>query len=375
MRLAKRGGRREELDEILAEIEPAEILDYEGVDYRVTNGNSGTQLNIRECPRCGGSSWKVYLNEETGLGNCFHGACVGERGYTLFTFVQHLNGMTPRETVHYLKSYLNGRGWRPKTKRAPKAAPETPADISVPSSIALGTNNELAYLKKRGFAGAWQARYQWRYCASGSFDYLDPKTGESKQQRYDGRVIIPVHDFDGKLVTFQGRDTTGGADRKYLFPPGLPGTGRFLYNAHRVRKKVSVILGEGALDVAAIELAIAKAKILDRVGAVGSFGKSLSGSPSRSGQDQYSQLMELKRLGMKELVFMWDGERKTIAAACKEIGRLGFLGVRLRLAILPPNKDPNEVGWREVIKAYKEALVCDRGSLMKLRMKLAFGES
>ena len=66
-----------ELDfaELMDSISAEDILEYFGARYKRTTGSHGHQLNVRECPLCGGGNWKVYLNEETGLGNCFHGDC------------------------------------------------------------------------------------------------------------------------------------------------------------------------------------------------------------------------------------------------------------------------------------------------------------
>ncbi len=75
-------------------------------------------------------------------------------------------------------------------------------------------------------------------------------------QKGERRLLIPVYDLDGKLVTFQGRDIIGDQDAKYLFPPALPGTGRFLYNGHNAVRARRIAMGEGAFDVFSLKAAI-----------------------------------------------------------------------------------------------------------------------
>ncbi len=66
---------KEEFREMMESVDMEEWLSHEGVEYRNTRGTKGEQLNVRTCPSCGKDEWKVYLNAETGLGNCFSGSC------------------------------------------------------------------------------------------------------------------------------------------------------------------------------------------------------------------------------------------------------------------------------------------------------------
>ncbi len=66
---------KEEIIEILEKIDIEAYLDREGIEYRGPYGSSGLQLNLKTCPVCGGDKWKVFLNAESGLGNCFSGSC------------------------------------------------------------------------------------------------------------------------------------------------------------------------------------------------------------------------------------------------------------------------------------------------------------
>jgi DNA primase len=52
---------------------------------------------------------------------------------------------------------------------------------------------------------------------------------------------------------------------------------------------------------------------------------------------------------------MWDGELSALTAALDGAKRISGLGLRARIALLPPGKDPNEVLPEVVRQAYYEA--------------------
>lgn len=359
----------EELNDLLDMMDVEDFLSFEGLDYRVTRGRSGTQLNLRECPRCHGRDWKVYLNAETGLGTCFHGSCVGEPGFNKFSFVYHLNDKSYRDTINVLKRYGQSVGWRPKVrKEKPQDEPE--CDLVLPESFALPINGKtLKYLTDRGFGPSVAEYFEWRFCKSGFYSYTHG--GERKKQDYSNRVIIPVRNIEGTLVTFQGRSIESNPLRKYIFPPGLPGAGRFIYNANNAVGKTRAIMGEGVFDVAAIKIALDQAGYSD-IAAIGSFGKSLSMASSGDDRDQLSELKALHSAGLREITMMWDGEPSTIAAAVDTALELTRYGFDTRVAVLPDGKDPNEVSATSVIAAFDKAIIMNRVNAIRLKSKYRF---
>lgn len=50
---------------------------------------------------------------------------------------------------------------------------------------------------------------------------------------YSDRLIIPIYDSYGSLITFEARDMTGKAEKKALYPRGSP-MARMLYNNHNL---------------------------------------------------------------------------------------------------------------------------------------------
>src|SRR5690606_9971530 len=94
-----------------------------------------------------------------------------------------------------------------------------------------------------------------RFCHKGLWKYRDEVRGNCFVD-FSQRIIIPVFDLDGNLVSFQGRDITGKAEKKYLFPNGFASTGEHLYNGHNVQRTARIVVGEGAFDVAATKVAL-----------------------------------------------------------------------------------------------------------------------
>lgn len=334
-----------ELTEILDNLDMEDYLSWAGVDYKRTHGHSGSQLNLKECPRCHGASWKVYLNAESGLGNCFHGSCAGEPGFNKFTFIKALQDLTGGGTVKHLEEYAREAGWRPK--RTVAVAVEM-GDIELPKSIELPYNGQNAiYLIDRGITPEITAYFSLRLCRKGWYKYY--KGAEEHFQAYHNRILIPIYDLDGKMVNFQGRDMTGISERRYQFPPGLAGTGHFLYNGQNAWGAEHVVINEGAFDVMSTKMALDEDVDLRRVVPIGTFGKHLS-----EGEDgQLGRLMKLKAAGLRRITLMWDID--ALKDAVKEAVRLNSFGFETYVALLP-GKDPNELPAFEVRKAFKDAV-------------------
>lgn len=324
--------------EMLDMVDVEDFLTVHGIEFRSGMGSSGPQLNLRRCPVCEGEKWKVYLNAETGLGNCFSGSC--EAKFNKWSYIKALCGRTAYQE---LKDYCKDLGWRPKPK---SLQPAVTSDVVLPNYVEIQPGTpEHEYLYRRGFDDHDIDHFQWKYCRYGSIP------GPEGEQFFTGRIIIPVFDLYGSLVTFQGRDITGQAKNKYKFPKGLKGTGKYLYNGWEAADCEEVIIGEGVFDVAAIRRAIQS--LAPEVGTVGSFGKSLS--KNRNQDDQYHSLIEMQKRNLRRVIFMWDGERSALISAYETALVLRHYDFRVAVAELPKDKDPNEVSPQEVVAAYTAA--------------------
>jgi len=339
-----------DITDILEAIDMESWLDMQGIDYRITHGSRGTQINVRDCPVCGSNKWKVYLNAETGLGNCFAGDHPEGENFNKWSFIKAELGGSNREVVDHLKGIVAEIGWLPKKIKAEPVQESVPS-LQLPESVPIPyKGRNLAYLEVRGITSEAAKHFALRFSKSGVFPYRIK--GKKFVQRYTERVIIPIHDLDGDLVSFQGRDTTGNADRKYLFPPGFASTSKLLYNAHNARGAKHVVVTEGVFDTIAVWQAFKPNPILRQVVPIATFGKHLSHADKT---DQFSQFIRLKSLGLEKVTMMWDSESSAINAAIKAGKLLKSIGLEVNIAILPRGMDPNEAMPDEVIKTFESA--------------------
>lgn len=347
------------------------FLDRESIAFKETRGVNGAQLNIKDCPNpsCRDNRYRVYFGVDTGRGNCF---LCGE-GFTKAKFIHmHFGFDSWAQTCREMETLLKEQGWRP-IRKALVAVSD--ADVVLPMSdpLPLIDGSNLAYLEQRGFGADIAKYFGLRWCQFGWWKFKEPD-GTTSVQNFENRIIIPVYDLDGELKTFQGRDLTGTSNRKYLFPKALPGTGRYLLNGQNVVATNHVVMGEGAFDVAAIKQALDEVSDLRSIVPVGSFGKHLSYGDS-NGDDQLGRFVALKARGLKFVTIMWDGEEKALLAALAAAKLLTGIGLIARVALLPFEKDPNEVTPDVVRKAFHTATVWTPSIDIKWRLRNPYAKS
>ena len=345
-----------ELSELLEKISLENFLDREMLDYRLTSGSSGQQLNIQSCPFCGTSKWKVFANINTGLGNCFSGSC--ERRFNIYSFIREtLSGSSHFDIMQVIRSMALESGYRPKVKSYNFV--DNPNKLIMPDAVALPYNGKnLSYLAQRGVNSDICAYFHLRYCATGAYEYLT-HDGKKIKQSYKNRIIIPIYNISGELVSFQGRDITGTAEKKYLFPPGIASTAKYLFNAHNAVRSDTIIIAEGVFDVMSLWGALVELSKLEYIQPVATFGKHLS-------EEQRMQLLALKEKGLKRVIFCWDSESLAIKAAIHFALSVVGLGLEALVAILPKGKDPNESTTAEIKRAIENAYKIDK--LMAVRL-------
>ena len=205
----------------------------------------------------------------------------------------------------------------------------------------------LAYLKSRGVNDETIQQSQLGYAAPGRRNLVKAATqaGYSIQQlvdvgliknddrgpvdRFRGRIIFPILDDRGIPVGFGGRALAEDLLPKYLNSPTTPlyDKSKTLYNLYQARQDIqrtgSALLVEGYLD----------ALILHQAGiknVVASLGTSLSAS--------HASL--LKRFS-EEVVIVYDGDAAGLQATLRGLHLLLKEELRVRIALLPPDQDPD----------------------------------
>ena len=206
----------------------------------------------------------------------------------------------------------------------------------------------LAYLKNRDIKDQTIREFQLGYATPGRQDIVKAATqaGFSIQQlidvglirnddqgttdRFRRRVIFPIRDERGNPVGFGGRALSEEQLPKYLNSPttALYDKSKTLYNLYEARpaiqKEGKVILVEGYFD----------ALIPYQAGAqnvVASLGTSFSTS--------HADL--LKRFA-EETILLYDGDPAGFQATLRGLHILLAAGLRVRIASLPPDTDPDQ---------------------------------
>jgi len=153
--------------------------------------------------------------------------------------------------------------------------------------------------------------------------------------RFRHRVIVPIHDRQGRVIGFGGR-SLDGREPKYLNSPETEvfEKGQHLFGLHRaadpIRRADRAVIVEGYFDVIALHAAGISH-------AVGSLGTALS---SR-------QITQLCRCcDSRRLILNFDSDGAGVRAAQRAIGEVEQLALQgqleLRVLHLPAGKDPDE---------------------------------
>ena len=164
---------------------------------------------------------------------------------------------------------------------------------------------------------------------------LPRKTGDGYYDRFRDRLMIPIHDIQGRVIGFGGR-SLGDEQPKYLNSPEteLFSKGKTLFALDKARVAISredkAVVVEGYFDAIALHAA-------GITNAVASLGTALS-------LDQVRQL--LRYTESKQLLLNFDADvagTKASVRAIGEIANLAYRGeIQLRILNLPEGKDADE---------------------------------
>ena len=228
-----------------------------------------------------------------------------------------------------------------------------------------------AYLEKRGLPESEWARFRLGYAPSGRTalkDYLiakgarphelvesgmliAPEDGGQPYDRFRDRIIFPIGDARGRIVSFGGRAMDPQARAKYLNGPetGLFHKGHTLYALAEARKIIAaapsgetppLVVAEGYMDAIACQRA--------GIAAVAPLGTAVT-------EEQMEMLWRVH----PEPTLCFDGDRAGRQAASRVIDRaLPLLqpGKSFRFALVEGGKDPDEVLREQGPQALKAQL-------------------
>ena len=316
-----------------------------------------------------------YVNDDKGMFFDFSSNKTGD----LITFLQETERLTFTEAVERLAAEagvplpaVDPRGVEQEQKRQglaewlELAAAWFEAELKRPAA-----REARAYLVRRGLPEADWKRFRIGFSPSGRTalkDYLiakgarpaelvdagllvAPEDGGAPYDRFRDRIIFPILDVRGRVVSFGGRAMDPQARAKYLNGPETVvfHKGHQLYGLSEARKILAaapsgedapLVVVEGYMDVIACQRA--------GVAAVAAMGTAL-------GEDQ----MEVLWRHHPEPTICLDGDRAGRAAAARAIDRaLPLLkpGRSFRFAVVEGGKDPDDVLREQGAAALKAQL-------------------
>lgn len=300
-----------------------EVLRRLGIDY----DRRRTELWAK-CPAHKDKSPSWSINGRSGKHNCF--SC--GFGGTIEQLVAHVLRVTLEDAERWLKE--NGGPAR-EEKGAP--AP-TALVVSRPGRVNLlpqeveavpferWPSSVRAYVVERGVTPEQVERWGIGYAIFG---------------RLAGRIVIPVRDVRGRLLTYMARDFSGDPKAKrYLYPQGRwEGMDGALFGEQRWNDADrTVVVTEGAIDALAVERALPQ------------FGlAAIGGSELRP-----AQALKL-RLRFGTVVVLTDNDEAGSKAAQGFKGALAGQCEVVR-AKLPEGKDAASVEPADVFTCVKQAL-------------------
>ncbi|HLT31689.1 MAG TPA: DNA primase [Myxococcaceae bacterium] len=308
------------------------------------------------CPFHNERSPSFYVNAEKGVFRCY--GC--EAGGNAFTFLQRILGKSFLDTVRDLARELGVDLQGAEDPRAKKRA-------QLREVMALAERHYVAqlwdpargqegraYLEQRGVSeelakrfGLGWANSAWTEIADlatreGMLEWaletslvLPRKEGEGTFDFFRHRLMIPIRSQDGRTLAFGGR-VMGGDGPKYLNSREslLYRKSEILYGLDQardaVRRQKEAILVEGYFDC----IGLHQAGVTHAL--------ALCSTALTAGH-----LALLKRLGAESVVLLLDGDAAGARAVERLAGALLAAGMRTRVAVLPPNEDPDEFARRQ----------------------------
>jgi DNA primase len=309
------------------------------------------------CPFHHEKSASFHVDDQKGFFYCFGCHAKGD----LFRFLQDREGKTFIEAAEAV-AHLAGTALPPRDSAAARKS-EAHERLYQILEAATGWYRERFeapagkhardYLSGRGVnedtAARWMLGYSPKttptlvdsFVARGvPLDHLvaaglviaDP--GKPARDRFRDRIMIPIRDRRGRIISFGGRALQPDAPAKYINGPQTPifDKGKTLFNLAAARTAVSagqpLVVAEGYLDVISMVEA--------------GFGATVAPLGTAVTADHLTLLLK----AADECVFALDGDAAGLRAAYRVIDTaipLLEAGKGIRFAILPTGQDPDDM--------------------------------
>ena len=239
------------------------VVDIEKLckDFRIEYASEGhhhchvgwTQVH---CPWCSGGKHGFHLgfNLEHGNMNCWRCG-----SHSIWDYIGTILNTTRKDLIAQTLYKYKGKAQKKKQEPIPRKTILKPPPGTCPFSLA-----HKKYLRRRGF-NTTALKRDWGL-----------KGTRHLSGEWNWRIIIPIHNQDGKIVSYQGRAIKEGVKPKYKFIPKkdmLQDPKSLLYGLHKMDGSFVIIvegvtgvwkLGTGTVATLGMDWKIPQAEILRR---------------------------------------------------------------------------------------------------------------
>jgi len=279
------------------------------------------------CPFCHHSKPKLEVNFTDGQKNPWHCWVCNKKGTNLITLLKQAKA--PEDKITEVKKHVSYKSYRDNTKKveAINLPKEFKPLLELTKSDIKG-RQALAYLKKRGVSKADIMRYNIGYCDGGVYDYM---------------IIIPSYSHEGSLNYFVARNYNPHSPVKYKNPPMSKDVVPFeLF----INWSSPLILVEGIFDALAVKR-----------NAIPLLGKHI----------QRELMKKIVTSEVKKIYIALDQDaQKDALKFCEQLLNEGKEVYLVNMQ----EKDPSEMGFKEVTKLIQETTPISGYDLMSLKFQM-----
>ena len=279
------------------------------------------------CPFCHHSKPKLEVNFTDGQKNPWHCWVCNKKGTNLVTLLKQ--AQAPDDKIAEIKKHVSYKDYRDNTKKveAINLPKEFKPLLELTKSDIKG-RQALAYLKKRGVSKADIMRYNIGYCDGGVYDYM---------------IVIPSYSHEGSLNYFVARNYNPHSPVKYKNPPMSKDVVPFeLF----INWSSPLILVEGMFDALAVKR-----------NAIPLLGKHI----------QRELMKKIVTSEVQKIYIALDQDaQKDALKFCEQLldeGKEVYL-------VNMQEKDPSEMGFKEVTKLIQETTPISGYDLMSLKFQM-----
>ncbi|MDY0078462.1 MAG: DNA primase [Bacteroidales bacterium] len=240
----------------------------------------------------------------------------------------------------------------------------------------------LSYFKERDYREAVVKKFQLGYNPDGrdtfsrhavkqgySIDLLlklGLSTGSPERfyDRFQGRVIFPIHNLTGKVIGFGGRILQSDKSKaKYLNSPesDLYTKSKTLYGIYFAKNAISrqdlCLLVEGYTDVISMHQA------------------GIENVVASSGTSLTTDQIRLVRRYTKNITMLYDGDKAGIAASLRGTDMILEEGMNVRVVILPEGEDPDSFVRKNRTAEVEEFISNNSSDFISFKTKLLLKDS